>query len=45
VAGAFYSAFEEFGTSDTPPHPFMVPAAEANRDAVVSLAVAALRGL
>jgi HK97 gp10 family phage protein len=45
VAGAFYSAFEEFGTSDSPPHPFMVPAAEANRDNVVSLAVAALRTL
>ena len=45
VAGAWYSFFEEFGTVHNPAHPFMVPAAEANRDTVAGLAAAALRRL
>jgi HK97 gp10 family phage protein len=48
VAGdgdVFYGHYEEFGTVHSPAHPFMVPAAEANRDTVVALAAAALRGL
>jgi HK97 gp10 family phage protein len=44
-AFAFYGHMLEFGTSHAPPYPFMVPAFEANRDAVVSLATAAVRGL
>jgi HK97 gp10 family phage protein len=48
VAGdsnVFYGAFEEFGTSHSPAHPFLVPAAEAKREEVAALVTAALRSL
>jgi HK97 gp10 family phage protein len=48
VAGnqtAFYGALEEFGTTHSPAHPFLVPAAEAKREEIVGLVTAALRGL
>lgn len=46
----FYAGFVEFGHAkrgggEVPPHPFMVPAAEANRDNAAALVTAALRGL
>jgi HK97 gp10 family phage protein len=42
---AFYGHMLEFGTSHSAPRPFLVPAFEANRDNVVSLATAAVKGL
>lgn len=42
---AFYAPFVEFGTSRTAPRPFMVPAAEANRDTARRLVRDALKGL
>lgn len=47
---AFYARFVEFGHaardgSEVPPHPFMIPAKEANEANVVALVTAALRGL
>jgi HK97 gp10 family phage protein len=46
----FYAGFVEFGHAkrgggEVPPHPFMVPAAEANRDTAAYLVTAALRSL
>jgi HK97 gp10 family phage protein len=41
----FYGHLEEFGTSHSPPHPFLVPAAEAGRSVAAGLVTAALRGL
>lgn len=48
VAGnteVFYGHMVEHGTSHSPPHPFLVPAAEAQRPALESAARAALQGL
>jgi HK97 gp10 family phage protein len=41
----FYGIFEEFGTTHSPAHPFLIPATEAGRDNVVGLVAAALRSL
>lgn len=41
----FYGHLEEFGTSHSPPHPFLVPAVEAQEENVVALVAAALKGL
>jgi HK97 gp10 family phage protein len=41
----FYGIFEEFGTTHSPAHPFLVPALEAGRDNVVGLVAGALRSL
>ena len=48
VAGGgdvFYGHMVEFGTSHSAAHPFMVPAAEENRDTVAAAVMAALRSL
>jgi HK97 gp10 family phage protein len=48
VAGdddVFYGHLVEFGTTYTPAHPFMIPAAEAKRQAVAASVAAALKGL
>lgn len=48
VAGdsqAWYGMLVEHGTSQNPPHPFLVPAAEIGREAAEGLVRAALRGL
>lgn len=38
----FYAAFQEFGTIDMPPHPYMRPAWEATKAAVLGLIVSGL---
>lgn len=45
VAGELYGIFEEFGTSDTPSHPFLVPAAEETKDEIEHLVTASLQSL
>lgn len=48
VAGdteAFYGHIVEHGGAHTPPHPFMVPAAEESRGEIAELGKRALRGL
>lgn len=48
VAGdtdAFYGHMVEHGTTRTPPRPFLVPAAEANLDAVADAVSSVLRDL
>lgn len=48
VAGdekVFYGHLEEFGTSHSPPHPFLIPAAEAGMAPTVAKVTAALRSL
>ena len=48
VAGnrdAFYGHMVEFGTTHSPAHPFLVPAAEARRMEVQKIVAAALRHL
>lgn len=42
---AFYGSMLEFGTSHAAAHPFLVPALEAHRGDVISLAAAAIQGL
>ena len=41
----FYGHLVEFGTTHTPARPFLIPAAEANREEVVASVRAALKGL
>lgn len=45
VAGEFYGRFVEMGTVRAPAHPFLVPALEENKDAIVAAVEAALHGL
>lgn len=48
VAGddeAFYGHMVEHGTNKNPPHPFLVPAAEEQRDQVEHLVTVVLQGL
>jgi len=48
VAGdesADYASYVEFGTSDTPAQPFLIPAAEQGRAEVEQIVTAALQGL
>jgi HK97 gp10 family phage protein len=42
---AFYGHMVEHGTSHSPPHPFLVPALEENRDPIVNDARRRLRAL
>ena len=42
---AYWGHFEEFGTNDTPSHPFLIPAMESEKDAVAALVTASLRTL
>ena len=43
--GVAYPFVVEFGGRTQDPHPFLIPAAEANKDNAVYLVTAALRGL
>jgi len=48
VAGddnVFYGHMVEFGTARVPARPFLVPAAEASRDTIVTAVTTVLRGL
>jgi HK97 gp10 family phage protein len=41
----FYAHFVELGSTQTDPHPFLIPALEARRDEVTALVGAAMRRL
>jgi HK97 gp10 family phage protein len=43
--GVFYGHMIEFGTVDSPAHPFLIPAAEAERDFLTSSFIGMLRRL